>query len=200
MTTSDEEPRYKPSLTDVRFDSTGFRYDGESQKGKKRLWHVHETDELGLYLIELPPDLPRTNTVFKNYKHYFQGFLEGSNGTMIDCAIVTINGCQSIVSSYSVPLGALRKTFVGSIHVPFEEFSFVFKCQCEGAENGGLKEAILANRGIKPEDYLDVQFDQEFPDHPIARVRRILNRLTSSIIITQEAKSLPRFNLRLEST
>jgi hypothetical protein len=48
----------QPSLDAVRFDDTGYAFQGEPQPGKVRVWHTPDGDGLGVYFFSVPPDLP----------------------------------------------------------------------------------------------------------------------------------------------
>lgn len=48
----------KPSLDAVRFDTTGYAFQGEPRPEMLRVWHTPEGDGLGVYFFQVPPDLP----------------------------------------------------------------------------------------------------------------------------------------------
>ena len=86
----------------------------------------------------------------------------------------------------------------------------MIKCQCSESGPTGLKEAILLERsrgsgepmqmeggrlqipGWNPDD---PKHDAEFPQHPVARVRRVLDHVTGSLVVAQEVRELPGFAL-----
>jgi len=39
----------------------------------------------------------------------------------------------------------------------------------------------------------DKQYDARFPDHPLSRLRKLLDHLESTLRVTDELKSKPRF-------
>ena len=41
----------------------------------------------------------------------------------------------------------------------------------------------------------DPKHDAEFPGHPVARVRRVLDHVTGSLVVAQEVTELPGFAL-----
>src|SRR5262249_1454768 len=102
------------------------------------------------------------------------------------------------------------RTYVGSLTVPFRDFSFVLKCQCAEGGPTGFKEALLLDRSLaagEPMKIEDGQFhipgwdpdaeryDAEFPDHPVARARRVLAHVAGSLVVADEIRKLPGFSL-----
>lgn len=41
----------------------------------------------------------------------------------------------------------------------------------------------------------DPKHDAEFPQHPVARVRRVLDHVTGSLVVAREVRKLPGFAL-----
>ena len=110
----------------------------------------------------------------------------------------------------SVPQQPSGRTYVGSLTVPFRDFSFVLKCQCAEGGPTGLKEALLfdgsraANEPMQIEggrfyipgwDADDPKHDAEFPDHPVARVRRVLDHVAGALVVADAVRELPGFAL-----
>jgi hypothetical protein len=110
----------------------------------------------------------------------------------------------------SVPQQPSGRTCVGSLTVPFRDFSFVVKCQCAEGGPTGLKEALLFDRSRAAGEPMQVEggrfhipgwdpdaerHDAEFPGHPVARVRRVLRQVAGSLNIATEVWQLPGFPL-----
>lgn len=189
----------QPSVQDVSLEAAGCSHLGLRQRGTKRLWRTADGDEIALFLTLLPPDLPRDGRVWRDFRHFFQAFLEGSQGTVIDCAIREVGGCPAIATAYAMPQSEHSLAYIGTITIPFEAFSFVFRCRIEDRAAGGLKEAVLRSRGIPAAEYTRTCHDAEFPGHPLARVRRITNTIVAAATIADDIASLPRFALHLRA-
>ena len=101
-------------------------------------------------------------------------------------------------------------TYVGSLTIPFRDFSFVLKVQCEEGSPTGFREAVLLDRrfeaGEAPsvsEGRLHIQnwnpddegFDAKFPDHPVSRTRRVLDRMERSVQVDPDVRKRPAFTL-----
>ena len=102
------------------------------------------------------------------------------------------------------------RTCVGSLTVPFRDFSFVLKCQCAEAGPTGLKAALLLDRSLAAKEPMQVgggrfhipgfdpddpKYDAEFPHDPAARARRVLDHVAGSLVIAAEVRQLPGFAL-----
>jgi hypothetical protein len=200
----------KPSLDAVRFDTTGYAAQGEPQPGKVRVWHSPEGDGLGVYFFPVPPDLPANAASVDELASFYQRLLGESGGKLVEAGVVVAGGCPAVRTILSVPQQPSGRTYVGSLTVPFRDFSFVIKCQCEEGGPTGLKEAVLMERsrasgepmqieggrlqipGWNPDD---PKHDAEFPEHPVARVRRVLDHVADTLVLADHARELPGFAL-----
>ena len=124
--------------------------------------------------------------------------------------VMFTGGCPAVCTISSMPQQPSGWTYVGSLTVPFRDFSFVLKCQCTEDGPTGLKEALLFDRNRATNELLqsegdgfqipgwdpdDPMHDVEFPDHPVARVRRVLDHVAGSLVVASEVRELAGFAL-----
>jgi hypothetical protein len=113
--------------------------------------------------------------------------------------------------------------YLGSITVPFQEFSFVVKIQCPERGVTGIRDSTVldqklasgqvtidrmskALRGWMRDPYAPSifdgfawnlseaeEYDKMFPDHPLSRLRLELNRVQATLQIADDVKRTPRF-------
>lgn len=200
----------KPSLDAVRFDATGYAFQGEPQPGNVRIWRTQEGDGVGLYFFAMRPDLPSDAASADELAVFYRQLLGNSGGKLVDLAVVVAGGCPAVRTILSVPQQPSGRTYVGSLTLPFRDFSFVLKCQCAERGPTGFKEALLfdrspaANRSLQTEGERldcpewnpdDPQYDAEFPDHPVARVRRVLDQVAESLAVDESMRRFPGFAL-----
>jgi hypothetical protein len=198
------------SLDAVRFDDIGYAFQGEPQPGKLRVWQTPEGDGLLVYFFSAPPDLPANAGSVEVLAAFYRRLMGDSGGKLVEARVVVAGGCPSVRTILSVPQQPSGRTYVGSLTVPFRDFSFVLKCQCPEHGHTGLKAALLfarsraANEPMTIEgerftipgfDVDDPKHDAEFPHDPVARARRILDHLAGSLVVAAEARSLPGFAL-----
>src|ERR1041385_5119570 len=199
-----------PSLDAVRFDTTGFEFRGESQPGKVKVWHTPEGDGFGVYFFPVPPDLPANIASVDELAAFYIHRLADSGAKLVEARVLVAGGCKAARTILSIPQRPFGGTYLGSLTVPFRDFSFVLKCQCDEGGPTGLKEAELferaraANEPMRIEgrrfhipgwDPDDPKHDVEFPDHPIARARRLLDHVAGSLVVADEVRELPCFAL-----
>jgi hypothetical protein len=183
----------KPSLDAVRFDPTGYAARGEPQPGRVRVWHT-----------------PEDAASVEELAAFYRLLLGDSGGKLVEVGVAAAGGCPAVRTLLAVPQQPSGRTYVGSLTVPFRDFSFVIKCQCEEGGPTGLKEALLVDRsraagepmqiegrrfhipGWNPDD---PRHDAEFPNHPVARARRVLAHVAGTLVIADEVRQLPGFAL-----
>jgi len=196
-----------PSLDSVKFDDTRYSYQGE--KGEARVWFLPEGGGLGLYFFPGSPDLPLNARIVAELRKSYAADLKELM-TVVDCRVMAVDGVQSIWLVIKVLNKEIRgATYIGSLTIPFRDFSFVIKIQCQEQGITGIRETALmisaqlegtvtveqdkvVFHGWSPDDE---EFDAKFPQHPLSRVRAELRQLTASVTIAPAIKSQPRFEL-----
>ena len=171
-----------------------------------RVWYTPDGDGIGLYYFGLPPDLPNEPSTIEafcaEYKTLTQGeVVETGIEKVADLPVVRVIG--------KAPQTPSGMTYVGSYTIPFRDFSYVVKIQCEERGMTGVRESILFDKGRASGDIKldesgaiignfatdDAIYDDEFPDHPLSRCRRGLRTIASSLHLPDEIRSLPKFGL-----
>jgi len=198
-----------PSIDSLRFDATGWKYHGETEPGRTRLWETPDRDAISLHFFGMPPNLPAATTVEEISAMYASG-LASAGGKVVECAIDELAGCDALRLLLKVPQEPSGMMYQGALTVPFRDFSFVIKIQC--AEHGitGVREAILFDKrlgaGEEPNfERLGEPFtgwnpdapehDEAFPTHPISRLRRLLKVVGDSAVLDEGMSALPKFRL-----
>lgn len=198
-----------PSLDAVKFDTTGYEFQGEPQPGKLRVWYTSDGDGLGLHLFAIPPDLPQRLKSTEELRRFYERLTESASVKMAEVSVLEVGSCLAVRTVMLVPQQPSGLTCLGTLTVPFRDFSFVLKCQCAEGSPTGLKEALLIDRYLAIHEPVVVgeqvqlpgfdpntpEHDGEFPNAPIARARRVLNRLATSLTVAAEVQNSPRFTL-----
>jgi hypothetical protein len=200
----------KPSLDAIHFDATGYASQGEPQAGKVRVWHTPQGDGLGVYFFPVAPDLPANAGSVDELAAFYHRLLGNSGGRLVEVAVVVAGGWPAVRTILSVPQQPSGRTYVGSLTVPFRDFSFVVKCQCAEGGPTGLKEALLFDRSRAANEPMQIEggrfhipgwdpdaeeYDAEFPDHPVARARKVLTHVAASMVVAGDVRELPGFAL-----
>lgn len=136
----------KPSLDAIRFDTTGYKYQGDPEAGRLRVWHTPEGDGLGLFFFPIPPDLPANAGSLDELAAYYRQ-LSGDSGTkLVEVGVVDAGDWPAIRTVVSFPQQPSGRVYLGGLTVPFRDFGFVLKCQCSEHGDTGLKAAVLMSR------------------------------------------------------
>ncbi len=211
-------PSPTPTLDSVRFDTTGYEAGGEPHGGanshryarqQARVWFTPDGDGVGLYFFALPPDLPNVASIEELLAFHSAG-LASSGGQVVELSSLLLDGCPAVRLIVKIPQQPTGMTYVGSLTIPFRDFSFVVKVQCVKRGCTGMRESVLLARRLRAGEMPllnagrmqlanwnpdDESFDAEFPDHPVSRARMVLARLASSILVDKGVKGLPGFPL-----
>jgi hypothetical protein len=115
----------KPSIDAVRFDTTGYEFHGELQPGRLRVWWTPEGDGLGVHFFPLPPDLPSGAASVDELAAFYFGMLGDSGGKLVETRVVAAGGCPAVRGIVSLPQQPSGRSYIGSLTVPFRDFSFV---------------------------------------------------------------------------
>ena len=200
---------FMPSLNSLAFETPGYELRG-IESGVK-LWYTSDDDGMGLYFFEKPPDLPTGASDLRAIRQFYESLLPGPPAGIVDCNVVVIDGISTLQTLIKVPQKPTGMMYVGSITIPFQEFSYVAKVQCPEIGLTGVREAILLDKMLKnnpdadPERLLkeahakgvfdSLEYDKVFPQHPVARARRALNDIRGGIKIGADVKAAARFTL-----
>lgn len=195
------------SLDSVKFDAS--RYELQGDRNEARVWFLPEGGGVGLYCFTRPPDLPRRAASVRQLR---DRYVAGMDGTMqvVDCRVLPLDEIPSIwlvVKTQDKQAGGT--VCVGSLTIPFQEFSFVIKIQCQEQGVTGMREAMIVDEALQKDtgriegdrfvpngwSFDDEQFDDKLPQHPLSRVRRELRHIASSVRIEPRVKNQPRFEL-----
>jgi len=195
-----------PSLSSVVFDTAGYQ-DVGVQDGK-HIWHTPQGDGVGLFFFPIHPDLPANARSEEELCQFFSSMMTGTESKFVELHLIAVDGQPSVQSVIKSPQQPTGMTYVGSIIVPFRDFSFVLKVQCQERGVTGMREAIILARMLRAGDVVrdgtgmpagfspdDPQFDAEFSKHPLSRLRTVLRHIEKSLRLNSTVRQLPPLGL-----
>lgn len=200
----------RPSLDSLRFNTEGLVNPQEAQRNRVRIWQTPEGDGVGLFYFPIRPDLPARPETIDRLRASYTAQLTPAGGQIVEIAVVALRSGPAIRLIIKSPQKPSGFTYVGSLTVPFRDFSYVVKIQCMEYGVTGLREAVLLERRLKTDEALthdavgflprhwnpdDPRHDSEFPDHPVTRARRFVRTIEPSVEIDSAIQSLPGFPL-----
>jgi hypothetical protein len=210
-----------PSIDSVTFDTAGLRFTSEEEG--LRVWHTEAGDGLGLSFFARPPDIGADLGSLEALRAYYRDTAAAAGAAILEIDVVVLDGCSAVRSIVKVPQQPTGTTYVGAFTLPFRDFSFVVQVQCEERGTTGVREAVVVRQALRdgrvsfapgatvPQGWMcepydptlsdgyrrnlseDVEYDGQFADHPLSRLRQTLSRLERSLQIAEEVRSQPPF-------
>jgi hypothetical protein len=209
-------------LDSITFNTAGFTLQGD--KANVRVWHSPAGDGVGLYYFAVSPNILSDLTSVDAVRAFYRSQVISAGLGMIEVDTLRVDECVAIRTIFKQPQQPMGMTYLGSLTIPFRDFSYVIKVQCQEYGATGLREAavldsLLQSGQIKldgrtgnqiegwardPYDASietplarnlaeDERYDAQFPDHPLSRVRSILNPIQASLRVNNAVKSKPKF-------
>jgi hypothetical protein len=181
------------TIDSLRFDPADWKYHGEREPGKSRLWETASHDAVSLHFFAKPPDLPSVGAVDQLRQFYGSQLAPGA-GKIVELATPSIAGCRAIRLLFKVPQKPTGMIYQGSFTIPFRDFSFVIKVQSRETGPTGVREAILTQMRLAKGEVPNTkggplfanwnpdaaEYDQKFPSHPLSRLRAALTQIAET--------------------
>jgi hypothetical protein len=208
-------------LDDITFTIPGLQ--NAEDRGSVRVWHTPDGDGVGLYYFAVTPDLPADLASLSDLRLALSRMASESGGAIVEAQVIIVDGCRAVRQCVKVPQQPSGMTYVGSFILPFRDFSFMLKIQCEERGVTGMREAIILDEKFNsgeiqldpdggnisgwmndPYDSArtsglarcladDEEYDQRFPNHPLSRVRHFLSVAEPSIRVSDAIKKAAPF-------
>ena len=191
----------------ITFDASRYQFQGD--RDGARVWFLPEGGGVGLYFFPRKPDLPMRATSVRQLRDSYAAQM-GGNLQVIECNVLPLDGVPSIwLIAKGLDEQKRAAVYLGSLTIPFRDFSFVIKIQCQEQGVTGMRETLLIAEALRkgtghvegdrfvPDGWAfdDEEFDDEVPKHPLSRVRRELRQIASSVRIEAKVKQQRRFEL-----
>jgi len=178
------------------------------ERSGERVWPTSDGDQIGLFQFVVPPDIPREMATLDELREFYCSVLPEAH-KLVEIRLVKIDKLGAVRLITKAPQQQTGFAYRGSLTFPFAKGSFVFTVDCKEGSPTGVREAILADKmfrsGCSVEEVLFAgpafdlaENDENFPDHPVARARRILGELEQSITFAKSIKAQKPFPLPTE--
>jgi len=199
--------REHPSLDSVTFGTSGCTCSDDSDS--RRTWVTPDGDILALFFYHKAPDLPVDARTPEELKAFYQGAVCSDRVRMIEFELAELERVPCVWMLLKVLREPHGATYLGSLTIPFESFSYVLKMQADEKGITGMRETALLFKaqsegsvrftadGELEGDFNpdDACFDSQFPDHPVSRLRRVFYGVRKSLRLSKEIKKKPHFPL-----
>jgi hypothetical protein len=210
-----------PTLEDVSFETASFSYRGE--RDGVQVWLTPAEDPVGLFLFPIPPDIGADVSDLRALREFYRSSHAAVGTVVIALDAVDVDGCRSVRLITKIPQQPSGMTYIGSLTIPFRDFSFVLKVEAREHGTTGIRDTLVANelmdagivtidveagdlRGWTQDPYdatlrdgpypnlsESEAYDTRFPDHPLSRVRPLLRHLSQSVTVSDRVRTSPPF-------
>lgn len=177
------------------------------------VWANDEGDVLSLHFFGLPPDLPASLDDGPSLRAELTRLTAQAGGGLIEASVKSLGPLPALKQILKLPLPGQPsgQAFIGSFTVPRATCSTVVKIQAPERGMTGMQEALVMaqvghDKYFRPHPYAPevqgglpfhaadhAQWDAQFPDHPLSRVRRTLDALAGAVQVAPEFAALPPF-------
>ncbi len=176
-------------------------------------WLNDHGDVLSLHFFDLPPDLLSGTGRRPHPPPPARPLHRSVGGGLIEASVKPLGELPALRQILKLPLPnqPSGQAFIGSFTVPRAGCSTVVKIQAAERGMTGMREAVVMAR-LGPDQYFrphpyapelqgglpfhaadHVQWDADFPDHPLTRVRRTLDALAGAVTVEPGFAALPPF-------
>ncbi|WDZ85762.1 hypothetical protein [Micromonospora cathayae] len=189
-----------------------FLLDGFNQVAADT-WADDERTLIQPVFFNLVPDLPTALTELTELRRGMAKMAAAQGGALIEAEVVPVGGQPALrqVIKVKLPGQPTGQAFLGSYIVPKAACSAVLRVQAAESGPTGVREATVMAR-VGPPNYFrphpygpegegglpshvadDPAYDQQFPRHPLTRVRRVLAQLARQVELHPAFTALPPF-------
>jgi hypothetical protein len=217
-----EQKPAKPSPLDViTFNTAGFTT--RLKRWDQRMWENINGDELVFSYFEQGGNIPKDFSSIDKVRDFYRQKAISIGGGLIEADFVQLDSCQAVKAIIKTPQHS-GTTYTGYLVIPFQKFNYVInvKCKEEGLtgtrdtaiflkmklqgkikidnENGDVKGWAQdpynpsVKGGLLRNLSEDEQYDKDFPDHPLSRLRAHTKSIESSIKIDEAIKLQSSFS------
>ena len=201
------ERKPNASLDSVSFDASQYHYQGDADG--KRTWFTPAGDAISVIYIPTRPGLPAQAHAISELEKFYRERVCNDQVRMTEFSLLTVAEIHCIWMILKVSLQPSGMVYLGSLTLPFADFSFVIKMQCIERGITGLRETALLLKAqqngavtIGEDGKISGDWnpdaavhDEEFPDHPVSRLRAEFTRIMASLQVVEATKREERFEL-----
>lgn len=203
----------KTGIYAVSFTDLGWKK--RAQSADEISWvHPAFPAVLSINYFELPPDVPYDSSL-EDLRNFYRPMATRSGGGLIKVDVTNIQHLRCIETIFKLPREEGGVLYIGALTIPFVDRSYVIKVQAIEQGATGIREAMIWPQlnaagvvsidetghmtGWSADPYDNtvtegflmnlaegVQYDAQFPNHPLSLVRAKLEEIISSVKLSPE--------------
>jgi stress response protein SCP2 len=187
---------------------------------EQNAWHDPHGDVAVVIPFDLVPDLPAPLTDPVRLFRELAIKDARSGAGLVDADVITVDGLPALRQIVKIkhPHQQSGLVFMGTVLIPRATCSVVLKVQCPEQGTTGIREAsVMARVGFEaafpaspfapdvdlralgglPTNVADrSEYDAAFPEHPLSRCRRLLDRIVPTVRVVEGFRATAPFALR----
>ena len=208
--------------TALTFDEKHFKPEG-TESGAL-VWATPDGDGLRLYHYPVPPDIGADPHNIRNLRAFYRRLADPAGLGIIEIDTVTVADCLAIRTIFKAAPASGGRVYLGGLTFPFRDFSYVLKSQCEERGPTGMRDTVVYMQMMESGEtgideatetmtgWLDDpynpfekgpmtrnkserrEYDAQFPQHPLSRLRRVIDHLERTVVIDESTQRQPAFS------
>ncbi len=137
---------------------------------------------------EVPPEF-RTRTMVEYYdkqinpRSVFGLLKQGTGSRCLDVQLCLISNIKCFYTVVAMPQSERGYAFLATLTIPFKYSSVEVSCKIAERNSPGYREKLVAMVHGARADALAKEFDAEFADHPLTRVRKTILQIVDDLTI-----------------
>jgi hypothetical protein len=173
-------------------------------------------------MFSLSPDIDADLNSVEGVRARYRRLASASGLAIIEIETPIVQGRRCVRTIFKMPQQPTGMTYLGSLTLPFRDFSYVLKVGCVEQGMTGVRDAIVLDEFMKRgavsisleggiegwmEDPYDAslrapfmrnraegrEYDAKFPQHPLSRARQVMDRLEETVTLAPELQEAPSF-------
>ena len=116
------------SLDSITFETSGYSSQGDREG--VRVWQTAFGDGLRLFYCPIPPDIAADLASIDDVRSFYRRATENVGIGILEVERLSVGGCMAIRTLFKAPQEPTGRTYLGSITLPFRDFSYVLKVEC----------------------------------------------------------------------
>ncbi len=198
-----------------------FGWNKAEETASRIVWvNPEESALISLNFFNLQPNIPTVKNL-DVLRNFYRNSISESKGGIIEVSLLKVHDIPSIKTIFKIPQPQSGMTYIASVTIPFENYSFVIKIQAAEVGTTGIRDAMILNEmlasgevtfGEQIENWFadpydpdfkkgtpmnkseQEKYDTEFPEHPLSIARASITKAIQETSFKPEIKELAGFN------
>ncbi len=139
-----------PSLDSIGFDAAGLEPIGEEPSSC--VWEAEGGGYVLLHFFDAPPDIPVPLKDVVDLTDFYRRSVASEGLGLLEISVIEIEGCPAIrliVKAVLDEATTRGRAYLGSLTLPFRDFSFVLKVQFEETGITGIRESVVLDQLLR---------------------------------------------------